>query len=121
MESARPSDISFSTDATDGVVVVHVGGELDLAGAEVVAGGLARVMDGGSLRVVVDLAGLRFIDAAGIGCLLEQRERYRSAGGDLTVRNASDEVQRVLEMAEAADLLDGAADRSRNGAGTDHR
>ena len=47
--------------------------------------------------VVVDLAGVTFLDSMTIGCLLWARNRCRSFGGDLLVVNPASEVAAVFE------------------------
>jgi anti-sigma B factor antagonist len=92
----------------DGSVCLRVQGELDLAAAsdlrqacEVVECGL-----GPGVSVVVDLAELRFIDAAGLGALVRLRNRVRAAGAELTVVDPSPRVRRVFEHAGLGGILD---------------
>ena len=56
-------------------------------------------------RLVVDLAGVRFVDSAGIGALLSTHERANDAGVDLELANASDPVRRILDMTGTGDVL----------------
>lgn len=49
-------------------------------------------------RIVVDLAGLRFIDSAGLGLLVEAYKRNRSAGGSFALTAVPWSVRRVLQV-----------------------
>ena len=68
----------------DGVAVLAVGGELDLATAPRLREGLVRlVTERSGQAVVVHLAGVAFIDSVGIGVLVGALGRARSMAGDL--------------------------------------
>ncbi|MCW2932179.1 MAG: anti-anti-sigma factor [Actinomycetia bacterium] len=85
-----------------GHVVVALRGELDLADAAGVAAALETVAAGGP-RIIVDLAGLEFIDASGVAALRHGRRLARSAGGDLLLAAPQPRVARVLAIIWKAD------------------
>ena len=58
----------------------------------------------GSL-VVVDLAGLTFIDSSGLGAILTARQRVMNDGGSLVVCRPKPGVLRVLEITGLVDTL----------------
>jgi len=49
-------------------------------------------------RIIVDLAGLQFIDASGIAALSRGRRHARNAGGDLLLAAPQRPVRRVLAI-----------------------
>ena len=59
----------------DGSVVVHLTGELDLHNAPTVRKTLLAVAEEKPERLVVDLAGVEFIDSTALGVLVEARTR----------------------------------------------
>jgi len=91
----------FSMDlrsgACGGHVVVALRGELDLVDAGRVAAALGRVA-AREPRIIVDLAGLEFIDASGLAALLRGRKDARDAGGDLLLAAPQRRVRRVLAI-----------------------
>jgi anti-sigma B factor antagonist len=93
--------VMFSMDLGPGEggghVVVALRGELDLADAAGVAAALETVAAGGP-RIIVDLAGLEFIDATGVAALWHGRRLARSAGGDLLLAAPQRRVARVLAI-----------------------
>ncbi len=99
----------FSTDLStrsyEGFVVVTLRGELDLADAPVVAVELAQVAARGPGIVVVDLAGLEFIDASGVAALARGRRLARQAGGDLILAAAPRRVMRVIAIIRLAEAF----------------
>jgi anti-sigma B factor antagonist len=104
----RTGELRANAVVVDGSKCLRVQGELDLATAgelrqacEVVECGL-----GPGVSVVVDLAELRFVDAAGLGALVRLRNRVRAAGAELTVVDPSPQVRRVFEHAGLGGILD---------------
>jgi anti-sigma B factor antagonist len=79
----------------DGVPVVVVAGDLDMATAADMAQHLAEVVGAGT-DVVVDLSGLEFIDSTGLNALIAAWRASRGRGRTLTVRRPAHCVRRVL-------------------------
>ena len=85
-----------------GHVVVALRGELDLLHAPAVATALGALA-ARRPRIIVDLAGLEFIDASGAAALARGRRDARNAGGDLLVAAPRRAVRRVLLIIGKAD------------------
>jgi anti-sigma B factor antagonist len=84
-----------------GQVVVALRGELDVMDAEAVAATLTAAADRGNV-IVVDLAGLTFIDASGMAALVRARRHARHMGGDLVLAAPQRQVRRVLALTQQA-------------------
>ena len=74
-------------------VVIPIG-EIDLENRD----DLRSVLEATDGDVIVDLAGLTYIDSSGIGVLVAQRNRLSAKGGSLQLRNPQPNVRRVLEV-----------------------
>ena len=72
--------VDLSTRECDGHVIVALRGELDMADAVSVAAALAAVA-AREPEIIVDLAGLEFIDSSGVAALARGRKQARHAGG----------------------------------------
>lgn len=72
--------VDLSTRECDGHVVVALRGELDLADAADVAAALAAAV-AREPRIIVDLAGLDFIDCGGVAALARGHRHARQGGG----------------------------------------
>jgi stage II sporulation protein AA (anti-sigma F factor antagonist) len=83
---------------------VSVAGDVDLETAPRLSDVLAEAIGSRSGDLTVDLAGVEFIDAAGIGVLVSAANQVRTGGARLVVRSPSPAVRRVLDAVE----LDGA-------------
>ena len=80
--------VDLSTRECDGHVVVALRGELDLVDAADVAAALAAAV-AREPRIIVDLAGLEFIDCSGVAALARGRRHARQAGGGPAARRAA--------------------------------
>ncbi len=94
--------VELSTPADDRQVVAVLRGELDVTEAASVAASLGVVADTGR-DVIVDLAGLEYIDSSGLAALVLARQQARRAGRDLLLVAPQ---QQVLRMLAATRLLD---------------
>ncbi len=56
-------------------------------------------------EVVLDLAGVEFIDSAGMGLLLVTRDVMAARGGRVRLRNAAGQVARMLRLAKFGDFF----------------
>ncbi len=87
----------------DGVQLVSVRGELDLATAPMLAKRLAGAV---SVPIEVDLAGVSFIDARGLRALLAADRQWNGPGGPgLRLVRASGPTRRLFELAGLGSLL----------------
>jgi anti-sigma B factor antagonist len=89
--------MDLGTSRACGHVVVALHGELDLVDAPAVAAAL-RAVAAREPRIIVDLAGLEFIDASGVAALARGRRHARNAGGDLLLAAPQRQVRLVLSI-----------------------
>jgi anti-sigma B factor antagonist len=95
---------------TDGVVHIRLGGELDLAAKAAVTDIVRRSLaDAAITRLVLDLAGVAFIDSSGIGTLIGCRNLADRLGKTLHAVGAQGRVAEVLDLTGVGDLLRGDA------------
>ena len=81
-----------------GTVLVRPVGRLDLATAAALRSSLAAVLARGRRRLVVDLAGVPFLDLTGLAALVAGRRAARRAGGDLRLARPPTQPRLVLEL-----------------------
>jgi anti-sigma B factor antagonist len=96
--------VNLSTRECDGHIVVALRGELDIADAVSVAAALAAVAVR-NLEIIVDLAGLDFIDSSGVAALARGRKHARHAGGDLVLAAPQQQVLRVLTLTRLLEVF----------------
>jgi anti-anti-sigma factor len=85
-------------EESDGILTVGLEGELDLATAPMIGRFIDLLIDPGcDLRL--DLESVTFIDASGVGVLLELAETATARGGDLRLTGVGADVERVFDLA----------------------
>lgn len=93
-----------SNNDTDAIVLALFG-ELDLASTPMLERELAAVKSGGAARLVIDLAGVGFMDSSGLQALLRARERAAAKDHQFALRRGPRQVQRVFELTKTIDAF----------------
>jgi anti-sigma B factor antagonist len=92
-----PLELSRRTEA-DGSQVVSVTGELDIATAEQAYAYISEVIDSWPTMVSVDLSGLTFCDASGLGVLAKIARHARQAGRQLRLTSARPSLLKIMRL-----------------------
>lgn len=71
-----------------------------------------QLMDGGSLNVAINLAGVSDLDSSGIGSLVRAYTTLKKAGGKCTYFSANKRVLMLLKMVRLDTVLDIADDEA---------
>jgi anti-sigma B factor antagonist len=85
--------------------VVAVRGDVDIATSPQMRRVLSQLLLSGTVDIVVDLEAVEFIDASGIGVLVETADDAHAGGGRLLLRRPSRRVVRVLDLLQLDDVL----------------
>ena len=104
-ENPLPGQLQIESRSENHDVVLSLRGELDLTSVVIFEHELREVEATGPSRVVIDLAGLDFMDSTGLRALLQARERAKSEGHELALRRGPRQVQRVLELTRTLDVF----------------
>jgi anti-sigma B factor antagonist len=83
---------------TDGDQVVSVTGELDIATAEQAYAYISEVIDSWPTPVSVDLSGLTFCDASGLGVLAKIARHARQAGRQLKLTSVRPSLLKIMRL-----------------------
>lgn len=89
----------------DGVAVLSVDGRLNVVTASSIRQEVQRVVHSGHSLIAVDLAGVEFIDSSGLGALVSGLKTARTAGGDLRLSSAREQVSSVLALTNLDRIL----------------
>ncbi|MEH1129625.1 STAS domain-containing protein [Micromonospora sp. CPCC 206061] len=82
----------------DGVVTLTAVGEVDLESAGVLGHAIEQGVGLRPAELVVDIAGVSFLDASGAGVLIDGRRRARDRGIRYRVCGATRVAKRVLDV-----------------------
>ena len=88
-------DISFPVE---GVALVELVGELDVVSVEEFAVRMSDLRGGGGSHVVIDVAGITFIDSSGINALVRSVRSVEARGGTAVIAAPSAVAQRVFAI-----------------------
>ena len=96
--AARPT-LRVTTGGTGPTTVLHVAGDLDLASAGQLRGVLRDLLDRGDVRrLVLDMAGLEFLDVTGLNVIVDAQRVLSGDGGTLALRSPRPMVLRMLKL-----------------------
>ena len=98
-QAPQPGGLKIEAVRNDGKVVLSLVGELDLVSASDLERELKAAQTGDTGGVVIDLAGLEFIDSTGLRVLLGAWLRSADGAPPLQFRNAQSQVRRLFEVA----------------------
>ena len=97
--AAEPAQLELSCrTGANGYQIVSVAGELDIATAEQAYSYLSEVIDGRPAPVTVDLSGVSFCDASGLGALARIARHARQAGRQLMLTSARPSLVKIMRI-----------------------
>jgi len=103
--------VETKTQQIGDVTVVEMSGRLHLGNSLSYAeNAINRLIDGGTRKLVIDVAQLDYIDSSGLGMLIYTSGRMEQSGGRMRIAGAGGVVARVFEIAHADRVLQFDAD-----------
>jgi anti-sigma B factor antagonist len=90
-----------------GHVLYQLEGTLQAPAAAALGEQVGGLLRGGHRRVLLDLAGLTCIDAAGVGALVGALTMTNAAGGELRISHPRPRVKQFLDVAGVLGVLTG--------------
>jgi anti-sigma B factor antagonist len=84
---------------------VALDGEIDISNCPAIRRFLMAAISGGNVHLAVDMSGVTFIGAAGIGVLVAAANRAREAGGSVSLLAPSRQVRRLLDIVHLDAIL----------------
>jgi anti-sigma B factor antagonist len=92
--------MQLRTEVTElaGWTVVSAYGELDVATSPELRELFVKLVADGSVRLVLDLDGVDFLDSTGLGTIVSTLKRARTHGGDLRLVCTQSRITRMFEI-----------------------
>lgn len=85
-------------EAPGGLLMMELAGDLDAGTFGRFEKMLESALDAGHSRIIMDLAGLNYINSAGVGVILAATSRARSAAGDIVLVRPTPKVSDVFDL-----------------------
>lgn len=101
-ENFRDVEISSERDGEN--LTVKISGKLDTNSANAANKEILSMLDGVK-NLTFDLNGLEYISSSGLRILIAAMKKIRKQGGDMTVKNVSEQVREVLNMTGFAQIF----------------
>lgn len=100
------SSLSLRARHDNGRAVLTIVGELDLATVPSLReAGISALSEPGCRALLLDLAGLTFLDSTGLGCWIELRNRAEESGQDFALHAIPPPARRTVTIAGLAPLF----------------
>jgi anti-sigma B factor antagonist len=77
---------------------ITLDGRLDASNAQTLKESLEQLIDGGITQLVVDLAGVPFIDSAGLAALVSTLKTTRRVGGNVLLTEVQPQARTVFSL-----------------------
>jgi len=91
-------DIGHSVE--DDVLVLSLSGDFDTTEVEYFAAEISTAIDAGQFRLVLDLAGLGFVNSTALGALIRAQKRLAQYGGAIAACCAPKTVEKTFRLLE---------------------
>ena len=82
----QPLPLTIATSRVDEVAELELVGEIDLSSAHLLVDEIDAAIEAGARTVVLDFAGVSFVNSTGLGAMVAATKRLRADGGDLVLR-----------------------------------
>jgi stage II sporulation protein AA (anti-sigma F factor antagonist) len=104
-EPPAPAQLSITRTDDDGGVVLALAGELDVTTSPQLEQALSDLDAEASLRVLLDLGELTFVDSAGVSVLIKAKKQTEANGRELVLQRPTAQVHRVFALVGMVDWL----------------
>lgn len=102
-------EVIFSV--SEDILIAGIKGEVDHHSAAPLRNTIDRSMKAfGCKHLVLDFAGVQFMDSSGIGVVLGRYKKLVKSGGSVCISGCSSYIKKVLEMADVFSIIPNAAD-----------
>lgn len=97
------SALTLDLSQIDGSAFLTLHGEIDAHSVAELRAALDTLQP--DRRVLIDMAGVGFMDSSGIQALVDHARKIEDAGGSLRIVNPSRSVRRVMELTRLSDMF----------------
>ncbi len=98
--------MNLQLDAFDNVTVIKISGRIDTHSVHRLRQQLFLAANSSDKNIVIDLAGVDFIDSSGLATIVQAMKQCRASEGDLRLCQPTQSVRMVLELTRLDKALD---------------
>ncbi len=85
-------------EQVNGVDVLRLEGRLDASSSKEIKDRISDLAKNKRVNLVVDMAGINFIDSSGLGSLVASLRSANKLGGDIRIASLQDQVRAIFEL-----------------------
>jgi anti-sigma B factor antagonist len=93
----QPFDVETVSVSGD-CAVLRIGGEVDAYAAPLLRERVLNLAGGGTVLIIADMSGARFLDSAGVSALVSSRTALLARGGSLALVACTDRILQTLRI-----------------------
>ncbi|MEV4020314.1 STAS domain-containing protein [Nonomuraea angiospora] len=97
--------LALRIDGHQGISVLRLDGELDLATEQSFVRACTRLLAQGQVKIVLDVSRLAFCDCTGLGALIAEQQQAERLGGYLRLIGVHGPLARLLTLTELVDAF----------------
>jgi stage II sporulation protein AA (anti-sigma F factor antagonist) len=97
--------MAVSARNIENAVVLDLSGRFDAAAKQDVQHAIDEAMDTDASHLILNLAGVPFVDSAALGLLVVNHNKFKEKGGKLSLVNPQPEVRLILDMVAMPKLI----------------
>jgi len=98
--------VNLQLDVFDNVTVIKISGRIDTHSVQRLRQQLTLATSGSDKNIVIDLAGVDFIDSSGLATIVQAMKQCRTGAGDLRLCKPTQSVRMVLELTRLDKAID---------------
>ncbi|HEX2155344.1 MAG TPA: STAS domain-containing protein [Acidimicrobiia bacterium] len=99
------SDLGIDVSEEGSRAVAALRGEIDYGNVAQLRSSLLGLSQGSATEVVVDMAGVTFVDSTALSVLVQAKQRLAESGRQMSIIDPQPRVIRVLRLAGLSDYL----------------
>lgn len=104
-EFSAEVDMELQCEDMGGIQVVHVTGRIENTTAAIFGQEIGRIVGNGNRQLLLDLAGVSYINSAGLREILVAAKRLKKPGDRCVFCGLSGEVQKIFELSGFTTIL----------------
>jgi anti-sigma B factor antagonist len=98
--------VKWTEEICDGVVVLRLSGEVDLASSPDLRALLQSKAKARCRALVIDMAGLTYIESSGLATLVEYYRDAHAFGGRFALAGMSDRVRTIFDLTRLGEVIE---------------
>jgi anti-sigma B factor antagonist len=91
-------DLDLETGSVGDSALLTLRGEIDVYTAPRLRQGIIDLVDGGAVKIVVDMTKVDFLDSTGLGVLVGGLKRVRMKDGSLSIVATQDKILKIFDI-----------------------